>query len=289
MVAALYAIAAAMIVGGSYIASVGYEIILVERGWSQVIAGSVIFTGGLVLLGIATVVWRLGRINKALLTFQARPAAPSTIASFVEQPVVAATPPAKASSSESLDQFAGMKASFEPEQETMSAVALEEERSERLEQEEAKAAELAVAEPLSSFEDEIAREVAARNASAEPSSDSVVMDIEAVDTQPVISSDHWEEPASFEPLVAEATDAPAEHDIQATSFHDEVEQEEEQEAELEIGPEAPPATVIGSYNSGGNQYVMYSDGSIEAHLPNGLHRFSSLDELKQFIGNLKAS
>lgn len=288
MVAALSAIAAAMIVGGSYIASVGYEIILVERGWSQVIAGSVIFTGGLVLLGIATVVWRLGRINKALLTFQARLAVPSTIASFVEQPVAAATPPAKARSSESLAQFASMKASFEPEQETMLAVALEEELLERLEHEEAKVAELAVADPLYSFEDEIAREVAARNASAEPSSDPVVMDSGAVDTQPAIS-DHWEEPASFEPPVAEATDVPAGHDIQATPLQDEVEQKEEPEAEPEIEPEAPPATVIGSYNSGGNQYVMYSDGSIEAHLPNGLHRFASLDELKQFIGNLKAS
>lgn len=42
-------------------------------------------------------------------------------------------------------------------------------------------------------------------------------------------------------------------------------------------------TVVGTYASGGNTYVMYSDGSIEAETPDGLYRFASLDELKDFI------
>jgi hypothetical protein len=42
-------------------------------------------------------------------------------------------------------------------------------------------------------------------------------------------------------------------------------------------------TVIGTYNSGGNGYVMYSDGSIEADTPSGRYTFQSLDELKDFI------
>jgi hypothetical protein len=50
-----------------------------------------------------------------------------------------------------------------------------------------------------------------------------------------------------------------------------------------LGPEGPPATVIGTYSSGGNSYVMYSDGSIEAETPTGVFRFNSLDELKEFI------
>jgi hypothetical protein len=43
--------------------------------------------------------------------------------------------------------------------------------------------------------------------------------------------------------------------------------------------------VVGTYNSGGNAYVMFSDGSIEADTPSGRYRFKSLDELKEFIAN----
>jgi hypothetical protein len=48
-------------------------------------------------------------------------------------------------------------------------------------------------------------------------------------------------------------------------------------------PPQPPATIIGTYNSGDNRYVMFSDGSIEAETPEGVFRFDSLDELKEFI------
>lgn len=47
--------------------------------------------------------------------------------------------------------------------------------------------------------------------------------------------------------------------------------------------EADSRTIIGTYNSGGNSYVMYSDGSIEADTPSGQYSFQSLDELKEFI------
>lgn len=46
-------------------------------------------------------------------------------------------------------------------------------------------------------------------------------------------------------------------------------------------PRAP--AVVGTYNSGDNRYVMFSDGSIEAETPGGTFRFKSLDELKEFI------
>lgn len=50
-------------------------------------------------------------------------------------------------------------------------------------------------------------------------------------------------------------------------------------------PEEPPPQEIGRYSSGGNSYVMFADGSIEAETPNGRFRFGSLDELKQFIAS----
>lgn len=45
----------------------------------------------------------------------------------------------------------------------------------------------------------------------------------------------------------------------------------------------PEITVVGKYSSGGNSYVMFSDGSIQADTPTGRHRFASLDELKVFV------
>lgn len=40
---------------------------------------------------------------------------------------------------------------------------------------------------------------------------------------------------------------------------------------------------VGSYSSGANTYVMFSDGSIEADTPRGRFTFASLDELKSFV------
>ena len=58
-------------------------------------------------------------------------------------------------------------------------------------------------------------------------------------------------------------------------------------AETPIPPEpeteAPERQVVGTYASGGNTYVMYADGSIQADTPGGLFRFTSLDELKAFV------
>lgn len=51
------------------------------------------------------------------------------------------------------------------------------------------------------------------------------------------------------------------------------------------GAAEPPAqaSVVGQYASGGNSYVMYSDGSVDADTPTGQHRFRSLDELRAFV------
>ena len=42
-------------------------------------------------------------------------------------------------------------------------------------------------------------------------------------------------------------------------------------------------TPVGRYSSGGNTYVMFDDGAIEADTPNGRFTFGSLDELKAFV------
>jgi hypothetical protein len=54
-------------------------------------------------------------------------------------------------------------------------------------------------------------------------------------------------------------------------------------------PPAPAAAgpaervIVGQYSSGGNEYKMYSDGSIDAMTPAGLRRFDSLDDLRAFV------
>ncbi|MFD0937989.1 hypothetical protein ACFQ12_22745, partial [Methylobacterium trifolii] len=45
----------------------------------------------------------------------------------------------------------------------------------------------------------------------------------------------------------------------------------------------PAREVVGRHASGGNTYVMFADGSIEAETPQGRFTFASLDELKAFV------
>jgi hypothetical protein len=48
-------------------------------------------------------------------------------------------------------------------------------------------------------------------------------------------------------------------------------------------PRPDTRTVVGRYASGGNTYVMFENGSIEAETPQGRFTFASLDELKAFV------
>jgi hypothetical protein len=57
---------------------------------------------------------------------------------------------------------------------------------------------------------------------------------------------------------------------------------EEEPPASEFIPDPVP-TVVGTYSAGGNLYVMFSDGSIEAETSRGTFRFSSLDELKAYV------
>src|SRR4051812_47279175 len=67
MVIALLALAVAMIAGGGVAVVQGYDIVLLERGWTLVISGSVCATGGAILLGLTMVLTRLGRIQAELV------------------------------------------------------------------------------------------------------------------------------------------------------------------------------------------------------------------------------
>jgi hypothetical protein len=78
-----------------------------------------------------------------------------------------------------------------------------------------------------------------------------------------------------------ATEKPGEPPREAAPITS-IEERRSQDAKR-AGISAGEASVIGTYSSGGNSYIMYSDGSIQADTPNGMFRFKSLDELKDFI------
>src|SRR5215212_5647975 len=63
MVVALYVLAGVMVAGGLLAIYSGSDIIVMERGWTMVIAGSVVAASGVLLAGIATAVARLQGIE----------------------------------------------------------------------------------------------------------------------------------------------------------------------------------------------------------------------------------
>jgi hypothetical protein len=52
---------------------------------------------------------------------------------------------------------------------------------------------------------------------------------------------------------------------------------------------APPITLVGRYTSGGANYSIFSDGSIEAETDQGAFRFASMSEFKAFIAARRAN
>ena len=113
------------------------------------------------------------------------------------------------------------------------------------------------------------------------------------------ATDHGSEPQETHPQVAYPEEAhpeqaPAPETIGLRSSLDEPAPEPAAELPAEAEPAAPHAETtgatpdperhaVGSYASGANTYVMFSDGSIEADTPRGRFTFASLDELKSFV------
>jgi hypothetical protein len=52
-------------------------------------------------------------------------------------------------------------------------------------------------------------------------------------------------------------------------------------------PQAPPS-LVGSYSSGGANYRIFADGSIEAELSEGTLKFASMDEFRDYLAEKKS-
>ncbi|WP_201830446.1 hypothetical protein [Microvirga zambiensis] len=306
MIIALLALAVAMILGGLLTTFFGWDIVLVERGWTMVIAGSVIAASGAILLGIAAAVSKLSRIQTLLSQIQEESAREAVVGvspslaglslAAASGGVIAAASVADADEAEAKD---------EAHQPVLPLFA-EEDRSEG-DEGKVQAAEWPEApradEPALPFpprttpppatprdeEDETDMKVPDfllagrdREADEEPrvadGADIYNRDVEE-EREPEVREfddrdDRGESVAESEPepdKVSEIEPVPVQPDL-----------EEEPEEEI-ARDEGETATVVGTYNSGDNKYVMFSDGSIEAQTPSGVFRFKSLEELKEFI------
>jgi hypothetical protein len=97
---------------------------------------------------------------------------------------------------------------------------------------------------------------------------------------------------SAQPEPSPEPEASASQELQGSGPQDEAQEPEARELEVQEPEAQEPESeataaeerhAVGSYASGANTYVMFSDGSIEADTPRGRFTFGSLDELKSFV------
>lgn len=264
MIAALFALAAAMIIGGCAAVIQGFPYVRLESGLAMVIAGSVAASSGAVLLGLGVLALGFRRVELAIGQGPALrgretagaapgpaeesrtrlppilPAAPA----FIVPPVV--EPP------------------FDPERPR-----LEPSLELRTDAAHAPATPTDTAKPVHA-EPELhipvppavapVPSVAPKPEAPQPAS--TLSPEDDLFAPPEVQPDAKEEPPPLRPSLDTAP---------------------EPEPEPEPAPKPETRTVVGRYASGGNTYVMFEDGSIEAETPQGRFTFASLDELKAFV------
>jgi len=309
MIIALLALAVAMILGGLLAAFFGWDIVLVERGWTMVIAGSVTAASGALLLGIAAAVSKLSKIERRLLQLRdgfgeaASTEAPGSSKGLslaaLSGGIVAGKAVADAGEDAREDE--------RPDEAQPTLPLFEgEDRRERDEDlvkaaewpEEKRADEPVISfpprtspAPASSREDEetdmkvpdfLLADRGRDTDEEEPrvlhGADPYHRDLDEPEPEPrdLDEPDRREEPAE----AAADREPGGEREAAVEAEGDRQPEAEEEETDSD---ESRPATIVGTYNSGENRYVMFSNGSIEAHTPSGVFRFQSLDELKEFI------
>lgn len=226
MVVALFVVAFAMVVAGMAAIYDGYAIIVMEKGWTKVISGTVAASAGLILFGITAAIAQLKRIGRDLAHVHESAGRLDAPFPAPPQPLVGRTAPEV---DEALTAGALRPAASEPD----------------------------------------ASGILSPGGAAEPSRQDKAAAVASETPRPDTHAPRL--PASSEP----ASKQRVERAVGPSG--------EEHQAGPEKPVDAPSPTVVGTYSSGGNTYVMYSDGSIQAETPTGRFRFDSLDELKAFI------
>ncbi|NIX76864.1 hypothetical protein [Microvirga terricola] len=278
MIVALFTLSLAMIVGGLLSVFLGWDIVLIERGWTMVIAGAVTAASGAVLLGVTAAVSKLSKIQSELARLHSGlnevPAEPAAVVPAAGLSLAALAGglfgggllKGRADKAEKTEErplpFFGTDKHGQGDEVALASEGLEETR-------------LPEETPFGSkvsLEEEAA-EV------APPAED----EFAPAKVPEFLFAERYRETSYTETRVTEVDDGLYVSQKTVETFTSEP--EEKAEAAPEAAESAPKATVIGTYNSGDNKYVMYSDGSIEAETPQGMFTFKSLDELKEFIAS----
>lgn len=310
MVLALYGLAAAMVAGGAWAIVQGLDYVVLERGWTMVIAGSVVATGGLLLLGIARAVAGLQRIETELrraaerLARSSLPDAPpprpnlaNLSAALPDLPTLSPAPALGGGAASVGGTGLGVGGVGVG---GLGAAAV----ASALGQGEAAAAPPPpppIVEPPTRISPLLADAPVPRRTDPEdaPRTDpelspadeggpAILRGTQAGDEPPDEESRfavHFDEPQVQAPEEP-ARDEPAPSDLRSTIVDAPEPDDRPDAAASEDEPadaEPEELTVLGTYSSGGNTYVMYSDGSIQADTPSGRFTFASLEELKEFI------
>ncbi|PVE25515.1 hypothetical protein DC522_04090 [Microvirga sp. KLBC 81] len=310
MIIALLALAFAMILGGLVAAFFGWDIVLIERGWVMVIAGSFSAACGALLLGITAAVSRLTQIQAELARLETgfnekmQEEAPSSSTGVSMAALTGGLLGGKLldrgenkdrdegqadlplfADSDKLESVAEARESPDeneipkgepfplfPPRESKGA----ERRAD--EEPEIKVPDFLLAErPNETYIEPRVTEADTSLFAGEPKLEEPEERQNALDRDDIleplpepVSAREPETEREPEPVLAEEESAASEESAR----------EEEAVKETRSG-----TTVVGTYNSGNNTYVMFSDGSIEAQTPSGVFRFHSLDELKAFIAS----
>ncbi|MFH6785024.1 MULTISPECIES: hypothetical protein [Methylobacterium] len=300
MIVALSVLALLMLIGGLAAMVQGIPFVRLEVGWTMVIAGTVGASAGAVLLGITAAVARLGRIERALAgaavaqrpipdrpapaPVLAEPAPPESgtapIRALRSEPVMGSAPGSVQGSILPPVPFpAATPPAPRPAEPTGldGGPAASELRLTRAED----------ADPPAGPQDPAHHEPVHREPlHAEP----VHQDPAHRELEPLAQEHHVREPHA--PIEERRFEAGAPHDEPAPPPVSQAaepspppppEPAPPPPPPEELLPEEPPGkTVIGTYDSGGNTYTMYADGTIDAETPAGRFHFASIDELKAF-------
>ncbi|KMO44111.1 hypothetical protein VQ03_04975 [Methylobacterium tarhaniae] len=300
MIVALSVLALLMLIGGLAAMIQGIPFVRLEVGWTMVIAGTVGASGGAVLLGITAAVARLARIERALVERASTPQAiaePAAAAPGIapvraarSEPVLPpipfpAAPPLahepRPAEPTGLDGGAALAAGAAV---AAAGLAASELRLTRAEDPDLPSHEPSPQAPLPqdpSLQDPPLQEPPLQDRPPhEPAPP-------AGEVRPMAAGMREDAPSA--PPAAEPPPAP--EPVVETSEREEAARPEEfphQEPSRGDIPqddrfeEPPGKTVIGTYDSGGNTYTMYADGTIDADTPAGRFHFASIEELKVF-------
>lgn len=287
MVVALLALSLVMILGGVAAVVQGFPYVRLESGLAMVIGGSTAASAGVILLGLSAVVDRLRRVQRAIIGLREEGfQQPSAGPSMTEAPSWLAAPDDSPLATPSIGSSAAPAGPMAGAAGLAGLGALSATRSGGR-----------GSEPV--FEDPEPADVASREVEPllpdllpEPEAPQRVRPDDEIQAVEKVSTPNTKPEPSLPTAeglgLRPALDLPAEEASSAAAQQpgtrvDDGKSTEATAEGVHASDGEPERHAVGSYSSGANTYVMFSDGSIEADTPRGRFTFGSLDELKSFV------